>query len=101
MSRQTPAFTREPEQSAAPAQMPALTGIRLPFALWVVAHHISGPGRMLNSVTAASPTLYALIEAAWVALSVFFAISGFVLARRYRTTAWNHDALARFAAARL
>src|SRR5688572_3465392 len=84
----------------APDQMPALIGIRLPLALWVVAHHISGPGRMLNPVIAESPALYALIESAWVALTAFFAISGFVLARRYRTTAWSRDALARFAAAR-
>ena len=80
--------------------MPALTGIRVPLALWVVVHHISGPGRMLDPVTAASPALYALIDAAWVALSAFFAISGFVLARRYRNTVWSRDALARFAAAR-
>jgi peptidoglycan/LPS O-acetylase OafA/YrhL len=103
----TPVFARERRAGAdddaardAPDQMPALTGIRLPLALWVVAHHISGPGRMLDPLTAASPALYALIDAAWVALSAFFAISGFVLARRYRNTVWSRDALARFAAAR-
>jgi peptidoglycan/LPS O-acetylase OafA/YrhL len=80
--------------------MPALTGIRLPFALWVVVHHISRPGGMFEPLNAASPIVHVLLEAAWVALSVFFAISGFVLARRYRGTIWSRDALARFAAAR-
>jgi peptidoglycan/LPS O-acetylase OafA/YrhL len=80
--------------------MPALTGIRLPLALWVVAHHISGPGRMLEPVVGASTVVSGVIDAAWVALSVFFAISGFVLARRYQMQRWSAAALRRYAAAR-
>lgn len=80
--------------------MPALTGVRLPLALWVVIHHLSGPGRMFASLGTASATAFALIDAAWVALSVFFAISGFVLARRYHATSWDRPALARYAVAR-
>ena len=94
------ASTPEPRGCDAPDLMPALTGIRLPLALWVVVHHISGPGRMLDRVSAASPALHALIEPAWVALSAFFAISGFVIGRRYRATVWSREALGRFAAAR-
>ena len=94
------AFAREPRRCDPTDLMPALTGIRLPLALWVVVHHISDSGGMFGPLSAASPALRALIEAAWVALSAFFAISGFVLARRYRGTVWNRDALARFAAAR-
>ena len=80
--------------------MPALTGIRLPLALWVLAHHISGPGRMLQPLVGASELATAFVGAAWVALSVFFAISGFVIARRYRTQHWSRVALGRYAMAR-
>ena len=80
--------------------MPALTGIRLPLAVWVVTHHISGSGRMLQPVVGASAVVSGFIDAAWVALSVFFAISGFVLARRYRAQRWTPAALGRYAVAR-
>jgi len=80
---------------------PALTGIRFPLALWVVAHHISGPGGMLEPLIGTSVIASGFIDAAWVALSVFFAISGFVLARRYRTQHWTSAALGRYAAARV
>lgn len=80
--------------------MPALTGIRFPLAMWVVAHHLNGPNRMFEPLTSASPSLHGLIDAAWVALSAFFAMSGFVLARRYRATQWTRPELARFAFAR-
>jgi peptidoglycan/LPS O-acetylase OafA/YrhL len=80
--------------------MPALTGIRLPLALWVVTHHISGPGRMFQPVVGASAVVSGFVDAAWVALSVFFAISGFVLARRYQAQRWNAAALGRYAVAR-
>jgi len=87
-------------QPGAADLMPALTGIRFPLALWVVTHHLTGPGRMFDPLAGVHVTAHALIEAAWVALSVFFAISGFVLARRYHATTWNRPALARYAVAR-
>lgn len=87
-------------QSLSVDLMPALTGIRLPLALWVVVHHLSAPGRMFAPLTTASPTAFALIDSAWVALSVFFAISGFVLARRYHSTSWDRPALLGYAVAR-
>ncbi len=80
--------------------MPALTGIRFPLALWVVIHHLSGPGRMFGPLTAASPTAFTLMDTAWVALTVFFAISGFVLTRRYHATSWTRAALTRYGVAR-
>lgn len=89
-----------PRQEDAADLMPALTGIRFPLALWVVSHHLSGPGRMLDPLTRTNVTVHAVIESAWVALSVFFAISGFVLARRYHATSWNRPTLARYAVAR-
>jgi len=92
---QPPSSTGDP-----PDQMPALTGIRFPLAMWVVAHHLSGPNRMFEPLTSVSPSLHGLIDVAWVALSAFFALSGFVLARRYRMTPWTRPELARFAVAR-
>jgi peptidoglycan/LPS O-acetylase OafA/YrhL len=82
-------------------QMPALTGIRLPLALWVVAHHLGGADRMLQTWMRSSPVLGAIVESAWVALTAFFAISGFVIARRYRGAVWTRASAARYAAARV
>src|SRR5688500_5072154 len=81
-------------------QMPALTGIRFPLALWVVGHHLTGTGRMLDPLVRMIPAVSHVMEFAWAALTVFFAISGFVLTRRYRMTVWNGAALRRYAAAR-
>lgn len=81
--------------------LPALTGIRFPLALWVVLHHLSGPGRLLDPVIAPHVHLAVFIDAAWVALSAFFAMSGFLLARRYAHASWTRPALVRFAVARL
>ncbi|MGE3507562.1 MAG: acyltransferase family protein [Vicinamibacterales bacterium] len=80
--------------------LPALTGIRFPLALWVVLHHLSGPGRLLDPVIAPHVHVAVFIDAAWAALSAFFAISGFLLARRYAQASWTRPALARFAVAR-
>jgi peptidoglycan/LPS O-acetylase OafA/YrhL len=55
---------------------------------------------MLEPLVGASVVASGFIAAAWVALSVFFAISGFVLARRYRTQRWSRAALGRYAVAR-
>jgi peptidoglycan/LPS O-acetylase OafA/YrhL len=82
-------------------QLAALTGIRLPLALWVVSHHLSGSGRMLEPLTTKSPSVHLLVDEAWAAVSVFFVISGFVITRRYRTTIWTRDAWTRYTAARL
>lgn len=80
--------------------MPALTGIRLPLALWVVVHHISGRGGMLEPLVGANPIARDVVDAAWVALTIFFAISGFVLARSYRAQCWTPAGLRRYAVAR-
>lgn len=55
---------------------------------------------MFDALTTAHPLVSALIDAAWVALTVFFAISGFVLARRYSTMRWTRSAVERYAVAR-
>lgn len=55
---------------------------------------------MFEPLVALSPAVRAIVDAAWVALTVFFAISGFVLVRRYGTTRWSRSAIARYAVAR-
>jgi peptidoglycan/LPS O-acetylase OafA/YrhL len=106
MTAPGPALTgREPVQTGSGAFVPAdamsaLTGVRLPLALWIVAHHLSGPGRMLDPLTRAVPPIAALLESAWVALTAFFAISGFVLTRRYLTTIWTRGHILTYVAAR-
>lgn len=82
-------------------RLPALTGIRLPLALWVVVHHLSGPGRPFAVLVEPVAPLAAFIDAAWVALTAFFAMSGFLLTRRYADTRWTRPALRHYAAARL
>jgi peptidoglycan/LPS O-acetylase OafA/YrhL len=84
-----------------PEDMPALIGIRFPLAIWVVVHHLSGPGNLLHGIVTAQPLLHALIAPAWVALGVFFAISGFVLTLRYGGEPWSRDRLRRYGIARL
>jgi peptidoglycan/LPS O-acetylase OafA/YrhL len=96
-----PGFPSGPRYAEpAPDELPALTGIRFPLALWVVTHHLSAPDKMLDVLIGRVEGLQILIDAAWVALGLFFAISGFVLARRYRTTAWTGVSLIQFGVAR-
>jgi peptidoglycan/LPS O-acetylase OafA/YrhL len=80
--------------------MQALIGIRFPLALWVVVHHLTGPKRMFDPLVDASPVARTVVDAAWVALNVFFAISGFVLARRYGAVGWTRETLGRYLVAR-
>jgi peptidoglycan/LPS O-acetylase OafA/YrhL len=68
---------------------PALTGLRFPLALWVVAYHLSGRGQLLESIATECPALYGFLSQASVALGTFFMLSGFVLANGYGQTAWN------------
>jgi peptidoglycan/LPS O-acetylase OafA/YrhL len=81
-------------------EFPALTGIRFPLALWIVLHHLSGPGRMLDPLTSYFPMVQTLTGAAWMALGTFFAISGFVLALGYRTAKWNRTTSCQYLIAR-
>jgi peptidoglycan/LPS O-acetylase OafA/YrhL len=80
---------------------PALTGVRFPLALWVIFHHLTGPGAMLDGVVGGLPApAQTFVRMAYVALGTFFLLSGFVLARSYRFTAWTRENLLRYTAAR-
>jgi len=75
----------------------ALTGLRFFLALWVVLHHLTGSGMMLEPWALSLPHfLYTLIRDGYLAVSAFFVLSGFVLMQSYGTTAWSHAALMRY-----
>jgi peptidoglycan/LPS O-acetylase OafA/YrhL len=80
-------------------RFPALTGIRFPLALWVIAYHISGRGQMWGSVFS-EPWIAAIMSKAYVALGTFFALSGFLLTRAYLDGPWNRSKLSRYLVAR-
>ena len=81
--------------------MPALTGLRFLLALWVILHHLTGPGQTLEPVALALPyALYAIIRGGYLAVTTFFVLSGFVLARSYSGTRWTGRNVLRYGAGR-
>ena len=90
---------------AAPAPkdyLPALTGLRFVLALWVVLHHISGKGMMLENWTNSLPfAVQSLVRGGYLAVQTFFLLSGFVLARNYTDAKWSGKDLVKYGAARL
>ena len=82
--------------------LPALTGLRFFLALWVMLHHLTGRGQMLEAAPLALPgPVYQLIRGGYMAVTTFFVLSGFVLARSYGETRWNARVLLRYGAARV
>ena len=83
--------------------LPALTGLRFVLALWVILHHLTGPGAQLDAAAERLPhPIYAFLRGGYLAVATFFVLSGFVLARSYGSGEWcgerlRHYALARFA----
>ena len=79
----------------------ALTGIRFLLALWVILHHLTGPGQSLEPAARSLPyALYALIRGGYLAVTTFFVLSGFVLARSYASTNWDAKGLWRYTVGR-
>jgi len=89
-------------KSNRPYQLPALTGVRFFLALWVVCYHQAGPNGAIGPWLTQSPLLLAnLVHTGYVAVSVFFVLSGFILAYNYSLETWlSRKQLARFAIAR-
>lgn len=82
--------------------LPALTGLRFFLALWVILHHLTGRGGMLESAALALPgPLYALVRGGYLAVTTFFVLSGFVLFRSYAAMRWNGQSLLRYGAGRV
>ncbi|MDE3195401.1 MAG: acyltransferase [Acidobacteriota bacterium] len=81
--------------------LPALTGLRFWLAAWVMLHHISGRGMMLEAWTnSLSPALATLVQGGYLAVQTFFVLSGFVLAKTYARTQWSIREGGKYAAAR-
>ncbi len=81
--------------------LPALTGLRFFLALWVILHHLTGPGTELDSAAQHLPhPVYAFIRGGYLAVATFFVLSGFVLARSYGSGEWHGERLRRYAVAR-
>lgn len=79
---------------AAGAHLPALTGLRFVLALYVVLHHLTGKGRMLDPWARTLPDwLYVVIHSGYLAVGTFFILSGFVLARSYASKPWDRLSL--------
>jgi peptidoglycan/LPS O-acetylase OafA/YrhL len=75
----------------------ALTGLRFFLALWVVLHHLTGGGMMLEPWALTLPAfLYTLIRDGYLAVSAFFLLSGFVLMQSYGSKEWSHTELMRY-----
>jgi peptidoglycan/LPS O-acetylase OafA/YrhL len=67
----------------------------------VIVHHLTGHGQALERFALALPGAgYALVRGGYLAVTTFFVLSGFVLARGYAGTRWNGRSLRRYAVAR-
>jgi peptidoglycan/LPS O-acetylase OafA/YrhL len=76
--------------------------LRFLLALWVILHHLTGPGDSLEPVARALPyPIYAFIRGGYLAVTTFFVLSGFVLARTYAATAWNRRSLLKYGVGRV
>jgi len=82
--------------------LPALTGLRFFLAVWVILHHLTGKGMMLEPfVQTFPPAIGHLIRGGYLAVGTFFVLSGFVLARSYGQKPWNRGRLVRYGIARM
>ncbi len=79
-----------------------MTGLRFILALWVVLHHLTGKGMMLEPWMTTMPVeLQRIVHGGYLAVSTFFVLSGFVLALSYRQTSWTRGGLIRYGVARV
>jgi peptidoglycan/LPS O-acetylase OafA/YrhL len=79
-----------PSQSKKSGHLPALTGLRFFLALWVIIDHLVGPGHALEPYAQMLPhPLYMVVRGGYLAVTTFFVLSGFVLARTYNHTKWT------------
>ena len=77
---------------AARRDFPALTGLRFFLALWVILHHLTGPGQKLEATLLLFPHgIFTLIRGGYQAVTTFFVLSGFVLTRSYAATVWTRE----------
>src|SRR5580704_2914771 len=81
--------------------LPALTGLRFVLGIWVILHHLTSQGMLLDQWNRTLPfAAQSVFRGGYLAVQTFFLLSGFVLAQSYAATRWNRNTLARFAVAR-
>lgn len=91
-----------PTRPARPGHLPALTGLRFFLALWVIIDHLVGPGHAFEPYARMLPQpLYLIVRGGYLAVTTFFVLSGFVMARTYASTAWNGRSLWRYGVGRV
>jgi peptidoglycan/LPS O-acetylase OafA/YrhL len=74
--------------------------LRFFLAGWVIVHHLTGPGGMLDAWAGALPFGGDdIVRCGYLAVGTFFVLSGFVLARGYQAE-WSGPRLRRYAVAR-
>ena len=72
------------------------------MALWVILHHLTGPGGMLEGPARALPHgLYSLVRGGYLAVTTFFVLSGFVLVHSNAGTHWRGRDLLRYGVGRV
>ena len=79
-----------PSSAKRSGHLPALTGLRFFLALWVIIDHLVGPGHAFEPYAQMLPhPLYMIVRGGYLAVTTFFVLSGFVLARTYGDTRWT------------
>jgi peptidoglycan/LPS O-acetylase OafA/YrhL len=69
--------------------------------MWVILHHLTGKGMLLDQWNQTlPPAMQSIFRGGYLAVQTFFLLSGFVLAQSYSTTRWNKRSLTKFAMAR-
>lgn len=90
--------TRPPRKG----HLPALTGLRFFLALWVIVDHLVGPGHAFEPYAQMLPhPFYMIVRGGYLAVTTFFVLSGFVLARTYGHKEWTRRNLWKYAVGRI
>ena len=91
-----------PPVAARGRQLPALTGLPFLLAAWVLLDHLTVRGMLLETGVNALPhAAGSIVRHGYLAVSTFFVLSGFVLARGYAIRCWTRKTLAAYGVARL
>lgn len=88
---------------AAKRQLPGLTGLRFFLAMWVVLYHrFPKEGLPIEWLPGAPDAIYCILRTGYIAVTIFFILSGFVLSYNYNLGApWSRRDITRFGIARL